>query len=151
MAMKDQEVVIEAKKTDGCILEVVLPQIIAGSTHTVVYLFSSRSTALTRLLDLTNYACALAKRQGANAWLKWEGRLGRTWTDQPLLNLTRLTPLDNHQAYCFILLHSECYLRRTWDIACLQVILCSACFFQGLARGSLQRPLDLKTQQTAGK
>lgn len=52
MAMKDQEVVIEAKKTDGCILEVVLPQIIASSTHTVVYLFSSRSTALTRLLDL---------------------------------------------------------------------------------------------------
>lgn len=43
MAMKDQEVVIEAKKTDGCILEVVLPQIIASSTH------SSRSTALTRL------------------------------------------------------------------------------------------------------
>ena len=36
MAMKDQEVVIEAKKTDGCILEVVLPQIIASSTHTVV-------------------------------------------------------------------------------------------------------------------
>lgn len=39
--MKDQEVVIEAKKTDGCILEVVLPQIVAASTHTVVYLFST--------------------------------------------------------------------------------------------------------------
>ena len=60
MAMKNQEVVIEAKKTDGCILEAVLPQIIASSTHTVVYLFSSRITALTRLLDSTNYACALA-------------------------------------------------------------------------------------------